>query len=431
MELQTLIDDMVETMRTNNGIGLAAPQIGESKQIITCELETEEDQSKKKEVIYEPFPLTVICNPIIEHSSHEKCKIVEGCLSFPGTELVVERPKSVTIKGQDRYGQSLEIKANKLYGRVIQHEIDHLNSTLLIDHLKEINVVFFAGGNFALRPLEYLARDKQYKILEVITTPQLSKSRGIESDNNRVKRLAQKLKIQIREIETLSDDKIVDEIKKHKADIGVVVDFGLIIPKKIIDIFKYKILNIHPSLLPKYRGSSPIQTTLQNGDRLSGVSLIQINEQMDAGPIISQYKVRLKGKEDFVMLKEYLSDLGATILLDSLPYYISGEILPKPQNEKRATFTKKITKTDGEVKLSDAPLAVERKIRAYKPWPGVHVVLDGLRVAIISAHFDQEKKLIVDRVKPAAKNEMNYTEFLNGYKKELTFGSNIDTIDTK
>lgn len=431
MELQTLIDDMIETMRADNGVGLAAPQVGISRQILVCELESEEEPDGKNNEIFETFPLTVVCNPEIIHSSQKKCKIVEGCLSFPGLELVIERPESIVVRGQDRYGQPIEIKANKLFARVLQHEIDHLRSTLFTDHLREINVIVFAGGNFALKPLEYLANDQQYKISQIITTSQLSKSRGIETDNNQVKKLAQKLKIKVRELDSLYDDKTVAEIKTLKADLGIVVDFGLIIPQKVIDIFKYKIVNIHPSLLPKYRGSSPIQATILNGDRYAGVTLMQINEQMDAGPVISQYKVKLKGKETFPMLKDYLSDLGATIMLDALPYYISKEIQPKEQNHKRASYTKKIEKKDGEVKLSDEPITVERKIRAYQPWPGVFLESNSLRVVISAAHFDKEKRFIIDRVKPAGKNEMSYRDFINGYRTELTFGANIDIINAK
>lgn len=415
-------------MRSSNGIGLAAPQIGLNKQIVVLELEAE--PSEENEVVYEPFPLTVLCNPEIVHFTREKCKMVEGCLSFPGMELVVERPKGVTVKAQDRYGQPIEIKAGKLFGRVTQHEIDHLNSTLLIDHLKEIKVVFFAGGDFSLKALEYLHKDRQYDIVGVVTTPQVSKVRGKSVDRNQVKKLARALKLKTIEVDNLKEESIVDEIKKLKADIGVVVDFGLIIPEKVIDIFKYKIVNIHPSLLPRYRGPAPIQNTILNGDRYAGMTLMQINTKMDAGPIISQYKVKLRGKETMTILKDYLADLGATILLDTLPYYISGEMLPKEQKESRVSYTKMITKADGEVKPGDNPIEIERKVRALNPWPGVYTHLGDLRVAILAAHLDKEKQLVIDRVKPAGKNEMSYQDFKNGYGKELTFTANLDKIDS-
>ncbi len=432
MELQETIDDMVETMRAGNGIGLAAPQIGVSKKIIVCELEQENGakEPKNPDSLYQPFPLTVICNPEITELSKTKRKMVEGCLSFPGFEIVVSRPKNITIKGQDRYGQPITIEAEKIFSRVLQHEFDHLNSTLFIDHLKEIDLVLFAGGDFSLKTLQYLHQDKQYNIAALVTTPQFSRVRGKEVECNNVKNVAKKMGIKIFETNSLKQSDAIEFIKNAKADIGIVVDFGLIIPEDVINIFKLGIVNIHPSLLPKYRGSAPIQNTILNGDKYAAVTLMLIDKNMDAGPILTQYKIKLKGHETYPILKDYLSELGAEILLDSLPYYITGEIIPKKQRKNNVTYTKLITKSDGEVKLSDDPTLVYRKIRAYDPWPGVYIMLDELRIQIISAHLDKHKRLVIERVKPAGKNEMSYQDFVNGYKKELTFGANIDTVDS-
>lgn len=429
MELQHLIDDMIETMRDSNGVGLAAPQVGESKEIIVCELAGEENQSKKKEVLYEPFPLTVVCNPKIISHGRNKCKMVEGCLSFPGTELVVERPQKIVMTGKDRYGKNIKIEADKLFGRVLQHEFDHLNSTLLIDHLKEIKVVFFASGDFALKPLEIMHTDKQYQVEAVYTTPNISRSRGKISDNNQIKRLSGKLKIKTYEVYSLNNDEIADQIKKHKADIGVVVDFGLKIPEKIINIFKYKVVNIHPSLLPKYRGPSPVTAAILNGDRQTGVSLMVIDQGIDTGPVLSQYRVKLSGRETAPILSAYLSELGATLLLDALPYYISGEIKGKNQRESKAIYTKIINKSDGEILSGDDATTIDRKIRAYQPWPGVYTIFKGQRVEICSAHLDKDKNLVIDTVKPAGKSTMTYQDFKNGYG-QLTLPLNIDKIDS-
>jgi methionyl-tRNA formyltransferase len=429
MELQCTIDDMIETMRNGNGIGLAAPQIGVSKQIVVCELDEGEEQSKiKKDSPYQPFPLTAICNPKITESSKSKHKMVEGCLSFPGFEIVVSRPKEVTVIGKDRYGSDIEIKADKLFARVLQHELDHLNSTLLIDHLKEIDVVLFAGGDFALKTLEFLHTDRQYNIKAVVTTKQSSKTRGIEVDSNNVKKLAKRYGLKVIELETLKTAESQEVIRKIGANLGIVVDFGLIIPKSIIEIFQYKIINIHPSILPKYRGSSPIQSTIKNGDKYAGITIMLIDEKMDAGPILAQYKVRLKGRETYPILKEYLAELGASLLLDTIPYYITGEVKPRTQRESRATYCKTIKKSDGEITSQTDPVTAERMIRAYQPWPGVYTVLGDLRIQIIAAHLDKDKHLIIEKVKPAGKKEMSYQDFLNGYRKELTFGENSVSI---
>ncbi|OQB06426.1 MAG: Methionyl-tRNA formyltransferase [bacterium ADurb.Bin212] len=429
MELQCTVDDMIDTMRNGNGIGLAAPQIGVSKQIIVCELDEGEEQSKiKKDSPYQPFPLTVICNPQITMASKSKRKMVEGCLSFPGFEIVVSRPKEVTLKGKDRYGSDIEIRADKLFARVLQHEFDHLNSTLLIDHLKQIDVVLFAGGDFALKTLEFLHTDRQYNIKAVVTTKQTSKTRGLEVDNNNVKKLAKKFGLKVIEIETLKTTETQDTLKKINADLGVVVDFGLIIPNTITELFQYKIINIHPSILPKYRGSSPIQSTILNGDKYAGITIMLINEKMDAGPILAQYKVKLKGRETYPILKEYLAELGASLLLDTIPYYITGEVKPRPQRESRAIYCNTINKSDGEVTEQTDPVMVDRMIRAYQPWPGVYTIRGDLRVQIVSAHLDKDKHLILETVKPAGKKEMSYQDFINGYRQELTFGENSDNI---
>lgn len=419
MEFQSLVDNMVETMRENNGIGLAAPQVGQSKKVIICEYETDIDAEEEEG--YKKFPLTVLCNPKIKKLSKEKCKMVEGCLSFPGMELVIKRPKKITVAGTDRYGKPIEITADGLLGRVLQHELDHLESTLFIDHVKEVSVVFFGTGDFGLHPLDSLHRDLQYKILAVITGNASRLERGKKVDHNSIKSLAKKLDIPVIEVSSLKDKEIEAKIAKLKPDIGVVTDFGFIIPENIYSIPKYGTINVHPSLLPKYRGSTPIQSAILSGEKKIGVTLIKIDEGVDSGPIIAQTKIKLSGSENYSILHDYLSELGGSLLLTALPYYFTGDLKPVVQNSKKATYTKSLKKEDGEVTPETSGAEVDRKIRALYPWPGVYINFDGLRVQILSSHLDKEKNLIVDRVKPAGKNEMSYEDFKNGYRRELTF----------
>ena len=155
IDLEKTIDDMIETMRIDNGIGLAAPQIGTSQKIIVCEFSGDEEAKVPA------IPLTVICNPRITASSKENCRMVEGCLSFPGMEILVERPKTITIEGFDRYGKEIKISAEGLYARVLQHENDHLNSILLIDHIKELKTIFIGTGSLGVPALEALSVDPQ------------------------------------------------------------------------------------------------------------------------------------------------------------------------------------------------------------------------------------------------------------------------------
>jgi len=414
MELQTLIDDMVETMRANDGIGLAAPQVGVSKKIVVCEFEP----TSKND--YPGFPLTVICNPKIKTKSNKECKMVEGCLSFPGIGIMVKRPKDVQVVGLDRYGKPIEIEADKLFSRVMQHEIDHLNSTLMIDHIEAADIVFFSTGKFGLKTLEALNSDPQYRIRAVVTDSKKLKCRGKNIESSPVKELAKKLGLNVVEITSL-DEEFTKKLKKLKPDLGVVIDFRYIIPKYLFEIPKFGIVNVHPSLLPKYRGPTPIQSSILDGAKKTGVTIIKIDEGVDSGPILSQAEARLTKSANFEILYDYLAEAGAGLLLDTLPYYLTHELKPTNQNEAKASYSKMFTKKDGEVTLQTPAVEVERKIKAFYPWPGVYINLNNLTIQITAAHFDREKNLVIDRVKPAGKGEMNYDDFKRGHKILLTF----------
>lgn len=416
-DFQKLVDDMVETMRKNNGVGLAAPQIGELKNVFVCEFaghDQEEDELT--------FPLTVICNPKIVKFSKEQKKMVEGCLSFPGIELVIKRPENLIIKGKDRYGKDIEIEANKLYARAIQHEFDHLNSTLLIDRMEEIGVIFIGTGSLGAKTLELLINEPQYKIISVVTGEQKEiVSRNKKESRNSILEIARKNKLPILITKNIKDQRAVEKIAKMKADVGIMADFGQIIPKEVISATKHGIINIHPSLLPKYRGPSPITAPIINGDKITGVSLILTSEKMDAGDIIAQAKVKLSGSETSSILKEYLGELGATLLFNSLPYYLAGDLKPRPQNENEATYTNIVKTEDGYVDPNTSGVEIERKVRAFDSWPKVYTIVKNKRVQILATHFSQDGALVIDRVKPEGKKEMSYEDFKNGYRSELTF----------
>lgn len=415
METERLIDDMIETMRAANGIGLAAPQIGESKKILVCEF------SGDKESGLPQIPLTVLCNPEIVEYSKEKSNMVEGCLSFPGMELLISRPKKIKIKGQDRYGKEIEVEADDLFARVLQHEYDHLNSTLMIDHIQETELVFIGTGTLGLYALNYLATDAQYRIKLVVTTDFRSTSRSHKKKQNPIATLVKELRLPILTVDDINSEDIIAKIRASKAKIAIMADFGQIIGDEIINLFPLGILNIHPSLLPRHRGPSPIQQTILEGDRITGVTLLKTVKKMDAGPIISQVKVELRGTETTTILKDYLAELGGSLLLNSLPYYLAGDLKPYPQDEERATFSRLFKKEDGFVNENTRAIEVERKIRAFSDWPKVYSIFKDKRIQITAAHFEQDGTFTIDRVKPEGKNEMTYADFERGYHTKLTF----------
>lgn len=415
-ELQKLIDEMVETMRQKKGVGLAAPQVGVSKKIFICEFEGDKESKLKG------FPLTVICNPEIVKKSKQEKIMVEGCLSFPGLEVLIKRPKNIVIKGQDRFGHPIEINADGFFSRVIQHENDHLNSTLLIDKIHRIKIVFIGTGTLGLRTLELLAKYPQYEILAVVTGERKTVISRQEKETNHVLAMAEKLKLPVIQTVNLNRDKrVIEKIKKLKPDLGVMADFGQIISKEVLDIPKKGIINIHPSLLPSYRGPSPIQQTILNGDEETGVSLIMTSDKMDAGDIVSQVRVKLNGNETSTILKDYLSELAANLFINTIPYYFAGDLAPIIQEEDKATYTEMVQKGNGVVTFDTPAIEVERKIRAFDEWPKVSIEIKGKKVQLLSSHFSPDNELVIDLVKPEGKKTMNYTDFVNGYRTELTF----------
>lgn len=200
-----------------------------------------------------------------------------------------------------------------------------------------------------------------------------------------------------------------------EADMGVCASFGMIIPQVILDSFKYGIINIHPSLLPQFRGSSPIQATLISGINPTGVSIIKMSTKMDAGPILTQFKEDVLENDTNETLRARLFEKSADVLLEMIPAYIDGKITLKPQDESKVTMTKMITKEDGYVDLyKDDHELIWRKFRAYRPWPEIWTELNGKRLKILKCSYE-EGKLILDEVQPESKNPTNWNVFRRTY----------------
>jgi len=203
--------------------------------------------------------------------------------------------------------------------------------------------------------------------------------------------------------------------------LGVLADFGLIIPKEILNLFPKGIINIHPSLLPKYRGPTPVQTAILNGDKITGVSIMKVDEKIDHGPILTQEKEQILETDTAESLYKRLFEKGANLLPEALNKYIEGNLKPAPQNHEKATFTKPLTRQDGFIDISkletrNSKLELERMIRAYFPWPGVWG-----KFKVQSSKFKVLKFLLEQKLQVEGKKPMSYKDFLNGYPeaKEL------------
>jgi len=190
-------------------------------------------------------------------------------------------------------------------------------------------------------------------------------------------------------------------------DLFVVASYGKIIPQSILDIPKYGALNIHPSLLPKYRGPSPVPATILNGDKETGVTIIKMDSKMDHGPIVSTSKISLSGQEDLPVLITKLFQLGAELLVKIIPDFVAGRLKPKAQNHSKATFCPRLTRKSGYFDITSPPdtPTLDKMIRAYSPWPGVWT---NWKRRIVK--FYPEGKIQME-----GKKVLSLNDFLNGY----------------
>ncbi len=298
-----------------------------------------------------------------------------------------------------------------------------------------IKFVFFGSSDFSVFVLEELRAHNLLPSL-IITTPDKPKGRKLVLTPNVVKLWAQENKIEVLDPASLRNNPdLVSYLASLKSSFFLVASYGKIIPEEIFDIPEHKTLNIHPSLLPKYRGASPIQSQILNDEKEIGVSIMIITEGMDEGPIVAitpltpltlrgePEKPALFGRKE---LEKLLAIEGARLFAHTLPEWLQGVINPIPQNDNLATYCKKIKKEDGEIDLKGDPYQNFLKIKAFEEWPGTYFFFDTLkqsgggterkRIIIKEATFENEELKIL-KVLPEGRKEMSYGDFLRGFNK--------------
>ena len=168
---------------------------------------------------------------------------------------------------------------------------------------------------------------------------------------------------------------LIEKLKYLKPDLAIIAAYGKILPKEILEIPRHGFINVHPSLLPKYRGASPIQYAILKGDKKTGVTIMKIDEKMDHGPILEKSEIQISKSETYETLSKKLAKLGAKLLIKIIPDYVLGKIKPLEQEHKKATYTKIIKKEDGKINWSKSAEEIERMTRAYYPWPSAYTKL--------------------------------------------------------
>ena len=299
-----------------------------------------------------------------------------------------------------------------------------------------MRVVFMGTPDFSVPALENIA--KKYEVVAVVTQQDRPKGRGHKMQYTPVKEKAIELEIPVYQPKRVKDHEFVDILKTLKPDVIVVIAFGQILSKEILELPKYGCINVHASLLPKYRGAAPIQWAVINGDKKSGVTTMYMAEGLDTGDIIDTSEIVLDEKETGGSLFDKLADLGGKLILNTLDKLETGTATRTRQDDARSTYAGKITKELGKIDFTKSAAEIERLIRGLNPWPSAFTYMDDKMLKIWNADVLDEtveedpgtitevnKKfikvatgegyLLLKEIQLEGKKRMNVTSFLNGY----------------
>jgi methionyl-tRNA formyltransferase len=248
----------------------------------------------------------------------------------------------------------------------------------------KMRTVFMGTPQFAVTILESLLRSS-CQVLAVYTQPDKPAGRGRPVVFSPVKKLALERQIPVMQPETFKSSEVMEKLAIFQPELIVVAAFGSILPQGVLSLAKFACLNVHPSLLPRHRGPSPVANTILCGDELTGVTIMLMDAGLDTGPILAQKKVGISFMDTTGSLSSRLADVGAELLLETLPKWLEGELKPHAQDESQATYSKLITSKDAEIDWHLSALELWRMVRAYNPWPSCYTWCHGKRLKIHKA----------------------------------------------
>ena len=291
--------------------------------------------------------------------------------------------------------------------------------------------------NFSV-PILKAINDSNHKIIEVYSQPPNKKSRGLKVQNSAVHDYAEQLNISVRCPVKLDEETEINHLKKLKPDLIVVVAYGKILPEKLLNIKNLIFLNVHASLLPRWRGAAPIQRAIMKGDKETGISIMKIVPKLDAGPILIQSKLSISKEINYEQLSEKMSDLGAKLIIDALELIKNNKANFTPQDESKVIYAKKIEKIESKIDWNESAEEILAKIRAFNPNPGTWFELNKARIKItkaiavektgkVGAIIDTNKMIIACKknavqileLKKEGKKLMPVNEFLKGNKIKI------------
>lgn len=249
-----------------------------------------------------------------------------------------------------------------------------------------MNIVFFGTSDFALPSMEALLK-AGHKILAVVTQPDRPRGRNLKLSPPSVKVLAETKGIPVFQPQDASGQDSVNYLKGLGADLFVVISFGQILKRDVLSIPKIYAINVHGSLLPEYRGAAPTNWAVINGDKISGVTVIKLNEKMDEGDIIFKSEIAIDPDDTNVTLTEKLSEVGAAALIEAMHLIEKGSAKPEKQDSAKATYAPKMKKEDGLIDWNDSAIRIHGKVRGLLPWPGAYTYYDGKILKILKTEL--------------------------------------------
>ncbi|MCX6784658.1 MAG: methionyl-tRNA formyltransferase [Candidatus Komeilibacteria bacterium] len=292
-------------------------------------------------------------------------------------------------------------------------------------------IIFWGTSELGVPVLDLLLQNG-YPIIGVISAPDAIAGRGQkQTQASAISQFATQHNLPLFQPETLrKNDDFFQTLIDLKADLGILVAYGKLIPERFITLFPKGIINLHPSLLPKYRGPSPLQTAILNGDTQTGLSLMLLDQEMDHGEILAQAKQVIEPTDTTATLSLKLARAGAELLIKILPDYLADKITPQPQDHTQATISKIINKLDGQLDWTKTTAQILNQIRAFTPWPGTYTKLQCKILKIIKARAATptdiglrfhcaDGEILAEEVQLEGKKKMTGDEFLRGYKHLL------------
>ena len=245
-------------------------------------------------------------------------------------------------------------------------------------------------AELARASLEALTREPSFSVASVVTQPDRPKGRALHPAPSPVKEAALRGQLAVLQPERARDGKFIEELRGLQPDLIVVAAYGQILPQAILDLPRYGCVNVHASLLPKYRGAAPIQWAILDGEAETGITIMKMDAGLDTGAMLARQTTPIHAEDNFQTLHDRLAQLGATLLVPTIKDFVAGKITPEPQPAEGVSYARKLTKEDGRLDWSQPARALRNRIRAFTPWPGAFTYLPGVPQPLLLKIWEAE-----------------------------------------